>query len=82
MRELINGYPVIASWLTPVRSIERAGRYIVVDRGPREGERFVVAWQGLGDQYWSMSGYCDTLAEAFQGFVNRIETELQRKSTV
>lgn len=71
--DTINGYPIIATWETPKRRNEEAGRIIVVDRGPEHEERYVVAWIGRTNQFWREAAYCVDLAEAGRVFAKRIE---------
>jgi hypothetical protein len=76
--DTLNGFPIIATWIAPARGCERAGRIIVVDRGPEYEERYVVAWQADGATSWHESTYCIDFAEAERAFVAHIEREVRR----
>ena len=70
MKDQINGYPVIASHATRPSPMTRAGRIVLVDRG-QEFDRYVVAWQGDGDDHWAAGHYISDYREALADFQER-----------
>lgn len=79
MPDTINGFPIIATWATPARGCERAGRIIVVERGTEYEERYVVAWQAEGKGAWIESSYHVTLTEALVQFTYRVARDVVRQ---
>ena len=82
MHETINGFPIIATYFTPAQDGCSAGRIILVDRGEKHEERYVVAWQRKGDapgpcwyKAWEAGCYRRTLADARKEFVKRVRKE-------
>lgn len=78
MTDTIHGHPILASVTTPAKGANRAGRVILVDRGPRHEnfERFVTAWQGGSastgfDPEWTWGHYFDSETEASEDFLRR-----------
>jgi len=76
MSDSINGFPVIATFPAKARGSDRPGSHIIVDRGPEYEERYVVAWQGDGLDWWGVSCYYYSLAEARDEFIKRVEREV------
>jgi hypothetical protein len=72
--DTIHGFQVVRSHPTPKRSMTRAGRVVLVDRGEQMGEapRYVTAWQGKGDDEWWQGRYFRTLPEAETDFATRV----------
>lgn len=71
MTELINGYEIIAQYKTPADRMTRAGRVVLVDRGPNGFERYVTGWAGDGDDGWCSGHYFNRLEAARQDFATR-----------
>lgn len=65
--ERIKGYPVL-QWREAPPTMER-GRFILVDRGERYHNRFVVAWQPAYAPGWTQPTYHPTLEEARSVFL-------------
>ena len=67
---------------TPAYDGYGEGRIVLVDRGEKHDERYVVAWQAHGDSHgpywykaWESARYCRTLKDARKEFVKRVNKE-------
>jgi hypothetical protein len=69
--DTVNGCEVIASVAALARGATRAGRVILVDRGPQGADRWVTAWQGKGDAGWMWGHYFVLETEAREDFAYR-----------
>lgn len=83
MHETINGCPILATYFTPGCEGYVEGRIILVDRGERQEERYVVAWQPKAEargacvwyKGWEEARYCRSLKDARGEFVKRLKKE-------
>lgn len=69
----LNGYPVVQAHPTNGHGMNRAGFVILVDRGADHEHdlRWVTAWVGQGDTFWSWGHYLGHEAEARSDFAHR-----------
>lgn len=64
------GFPVLAAWPFKKQPMTRAGRVILLDRGPESRQRYVVARHfregatGLWDGEWDNGSYSDSAEDA------------------
>lgn len=73
MTDTIHGYLILDSIVIPKRDNSKAGRFVLVDRGERYRERYVVAWQGCEiddngcrqyDSEWAHGYYTESYKDA------------------
>lgn len=79
MTDIVNGYPIVAMFPTPETPMTLAGRFILVDRGTSPVGRWVVAWQGEGDDCWHHGHYIDDGFEARTFFLEKCAEEIGRE---
>ena len=79
MQETIHGYPIQHQIQTAKAPMSRAGRFVLVDRGPDYQQRWVVGWQGMEeagwDREWSHGHYFETRASAWEDLISRAARE-------
>lgn len=73
----MHGFDIKAQFKTPGGSGLRAGRLILVDRGPKYGERWVSSWAADGDEEWSQGYYFEKYLDARDHFLERCEKEVR-----
>ncbi len=71
-KDLLNGYPVIASAPLPVELGCKNARVVIVDRGEGEPDRYICAVNPYGREDWFHGHYCPTIEAAYDSFTARL----------